>query len=557
MNFVLARCAMVRSTSLLLLLLLLLVLTSFALGADTADTAEREEPEVDGESQKSKRLSVLIISSFFSGHQIPLLAVGEELVRRGHNVSFFTTEISGSNLIPDVPRQLGMAFISAGPDPRTKLQYEEAFYQCMGRSLLSQMYEVLTLAQDHLLQLRVAADKLNISEWDIVVADVQAYNLIRHIHLKWGVKIIISIAVASDYPSMEPPWPSPSTYALGSTENMSFFQRFLTVVVYRPLLTSSLGIYLLKYLLAGNDDVLWKSISQDPYFAYSVDTLHPSLIYTAYGVEYAKLRLPSVHYVGPVLRHDPKPLEADLEEWLKGKEEGRVIYISMGTTALITKSMAEGLIKGVEATDYSVMWSLRETNQYILEGLDVDRSRFYITSWVSQVAALQHPAIGLTILHCGTGGVHEALYFQVPIICIPFWYDQFSWANKVEGQGVGLHLHAEDVSVETVRESIREIERGGYREKAMRVSRILRQAGGSEKAAEWVEFYAEVGYDHLIPAYAKYGWSWVQYYNVDAYGVILGVTLTVLLVVGWLTWRVCHCLLAVCCCKQRAKSKVD
>ena len=53
------------------------------------------------------------------------------------------------------------------------------------------------------------------------------------------------------------------------------------------------------------------------------------------------------------------------------------------------------------------------------------------------------------------------------------------------------------------------------------IRQVFIQAGGAERAAELVEFYADVGYDHLIPAYAKYEWSWVQYYNVDVYGIIL------------------------------------
>ena len=37
------------------------------------------------------------------------------------------------------------------------------------------------------------------------------------------------------------------------------------------------------------------------------------------------------------------------------------------------------------------------------------------------------------------------------------------------------------------------------------------------RAADLLEFYSEVGYEHLIPSYVKYNWSWVEYYNVDIY----------------------------------------
>ena len=33
------------------------------------------------------------------------------------------------------------------------------------------------------------------------------------------------------------------------------------------------------------------------------------------------------------------------------------------------------------------------------------------------------------------------------------------------------------------------------------------------------QYYHEVGYNNLIPAYAKCEWTWVQYYKVDVYTV--------------------------------------
>ncbi len=65
-------------------------------------------------------LHVLLISSYFVGHQGPLIAVGEELVRRGHNVTLFTTEVKGSNVVPQLVERAGITFLSAGPEHRTR-----------------------------------------------------------------------------------------------------------------------------------------------------------------------------------------------------------------------------------------------------------------------------------------------------------------------------------------------------------------------------------------------------------------------------------------------------
>ncbi len=77
-------------------------------------------PERDVSGGDSPRLRVLLIASYYVGHQMSLIAVGEELVGRGHNVSLLTTEVKGSRVVPQLVERVGINFISAGPDSRTK-----------------------------------------------------------------------------------------------------------------------------------------------------------------------------------------------------------------------------------------------------------------------------------------------------------------------------------------------------------------------------------------------------------------------------------------------------
>ncbi len=77
-------------------------------------------PEGDVSGGDSPRLHVLLIVSYYVGHQIPLIAVGEELVGRGHNVSLLTTEVKGSRVVPQLVERVGINFISAGPNRQTK-----------------------------------------------------------------------------------------------------------------------------------------------------------------------------------------------------------------------------------------------------------------------------------------------------------------------------------------------------------------------------------------------------------------------------------------------------
>ena len=63
-------------------------------------------------SSTVKALKVLFVSVPLPGHTNALLALGEELVRRGHNVSFCSTD-SWDNLIEKVMER-GIKYLSAG-----------------------------------------------------------------------------------------------------------------------------------------------------------------------------------------------------------------------------------------------------------------------------------------------------------------------------------------------------------------------------------------------------------------------------------------------------------
>ena len=63
-------------------------------------------------SSTIKPLNVLFVSVPLPGHANALLALGEELVRRGHNVTFCSTD--SSIKLNDKVKERGMKYLSAG-----------------------------------------------------------------------------------------------------------------------------------------------------------------------------------------------------------------------------------------------------------------------------------------------------------------------------------------------------------------------------------------------------------------------------------------------------------
>ena len=114
-----------------------------------------------------------------------------------------------------------------------------------------------------------------------------------------------------------------------------------------------------------------------------------------------------------------------------------------------------------------------QSNQYILDGLEIDSSRVFISNWVSQFKLLQHPAIAMAIVHGGTGGITETLYNRVPIIVVPFGFDQMGNAARVQSAGAGIALQQSELTPAVFRDSVERKLDGDYRKKAEQMRKIF------------------------------------------------------------------------------------
>ena len=229
-----------------------------------------------------------------------------------------------------------------------------------------------------------------------------------------------------------------------------------------------------------------------------------------------------------------------------------MVYITMGSVFVPTAKMVQALVNGLQSTRYSAVWSLRLANRYILDGLQIDSLRIFISDWVPQIQLLQHPVVAMAIVHGGTGGVTETLYNGVPIIVIPYGGDQHGNAARVQAVGAGIGLKQSQLTAKVIKDSIEAIEVGHYRREAQKMRKLFIKAGGVDKASDLVELYADIGYQHHVPAYVKYKWSWVQYYNVDV-KLLLCVLLACVI---YCTAKLCKCCCRCCCSGSKEKNRL-
>ena len=80
-----------------------------------------------------------------------------------------------------------------------------------------------------------------------------------------------------------------------------------------------------------------------------------------------------------------------------------------------------------------------------------------LMSWLPQNDILGHPKTHLFIGHAGINGILETTYHAVPIICSPFFGDQFDNAHKAKRAGFGEVVDLEATSSEEFVTLIRKV----------------------------------------------------------------------------------------------------
>ena len=490
-------------------------------------------------------LSVLAICIPSTGHMATPISLGEELIRRGHNVSLFTVQLRDTEFPKKVTEKAGITYLHADTNhtfetTRRFMDNYSAATITSWSSLVSAYHSSISMGRylrDVLQTTWNALDTPSLKNFDLLLATEFTSHVAMCLSKKWRIPLIIVSSTREMFHHQRPPWPFPG-YDSKWTENLDFLGR-LYFTIFKPL---SSWMFAKMISLPDCTERL----------ALGPGVTVPNIVPTVIGFEYPRIISPLTTYTGPILSTVTDPIPGDILEWLDGHPVGSVVYISLGSIISCTHQIASAILDGLSATGYSAVWSLREKNRHVLDGLEVNSKKVLLLDWAPQAAILRHRSIRMAILHGGINGVQEALHSGVPIIVLSFFGEQHGNAARVAYHGLGVELDHKSITGAQVAESIRALDGGDYHVRVNKLRKIFHQAGGVTKAADLVEFYADVGYDHLIPAHALYNWTWIEYYNADVYSLLLLIGG----LVSWATFRLCRYVCGkVCRCSRVSNTK--
>ena len=137
------------------------------------------------------------------------------------------------------------------------------------------------------------------------------------------------------------------------------------------------------------------------------------------------------------------PIDKDLLDWLFSEEEtAPIVYVAFGSIVRPSKEMIEKLARALDGGDqWRVLWVLPDELQSFLPSDRPKPSRWRVERFVPQADVLKCERVRCFLSHMGANSTTESLVCSIPMLCCPFYMDQFEWTWTVcEHIGAGLQI---------------------------------------------------------------------------------------------------------------------
>ena len=374
------------------------------------------------------------------GHTNPTLGVVRELVRRGHQVKYYSyepfravIEAAGADFVPcdAYDAQLGLP-----PKDGERIGKDLAFS--------THVLVETTLALNDMVCQDMAA-------WqpDCIVADSMA---------AWGKAVALKLGI--------PFVSSTTTFAFNQESAKIMKQSFRELLAFfaampkinRDVRRLQATGYPVKSVLdlIQNDQNTHTIVYTSPEFQPCAES---------FSDKYA--------FVGPSVR----PAREQVT-----KTHEKLVYVSMGTVVNDRLALYHNCIAALAGEDVQVILSVGD--QVDIAQLGPLPENVSVYPQVDQIAVLEKADVFLS--HCGMNSASESLYFGVPLLCCPQTREQGGVAARVTALGAGLML--ENPSVSCIKAAVKRLlSDTKIKERAEEIARSFHRCTGPIAAADKIE----------------------------------------------------------------------
>eukprot|EP00405_Crypthecodinium_cohnii_P020858 CAMPEP_0206464100 /NCGR_PEP_ID=MMETSP0324_2-20121206/27011_1 /ASSEMBLY_ACC=CAM_ASM_000836 /TAXON_ID=2866 /ORGANISM="Crypthecodinium cohnii, Strain Seligo" /LENGTH=483 /DNA_ID=CAMNT_0053936659 /DNA_START=112 /DNA_END=1560 /DNA_ORIENTATION=+ len=412
-----------------------------------------------------------------------LVAVGQELCERGHNVTVVSFGERGEKKTKKYSPVCRLNYYSLGPPPMT----EEEEAQTMSKLshltnntmrymkeavgvLFSQWFDALASGAE-------AAFGSGALKPDFALVSVP-FGAVGHVLQRHGIDYAVNMPTVAAAPLLpQTAFYVPIAFHHTSAYNLGFVERnvvFTTTALayYVKLLLSVVG-FSFGAFPDGDPRIWWNRLV---------------LINSFAGFDYPMYLPPLVQYTGPVQDLSRlEPFSTELEAFLEETPEGvPIVYVSFGTVAYLSEERVAAMAQTMSSDKYRVIWALPKNQQAGLPKKIPDS--MFVSHWIPGPRTMAHPKVKAFVSHCGGNSAVEAMAWGVPIVGYPQFGDQPTNCFRIQDAGagrtrpVGSWVQAEDI------EEV--LSTPSYAEHAERLSRIYQTTGGVKKAADLLQLAA-------------------------------------------------------------------
>ncbi|XP_064653300.1 UDP-glucuronosyltransferase 2C1-like isoform X2 [Lineus longissimus] len=444
----------------------------------------------------TKGKKVLLIGFPFTSHMNELMAVGRELVSKGHQVY----AIMDVNKLGEKRFQgTGLKFLtydSLDKEQKAIEEVEEKWPEICFRTQTTSIKAMMDA-------LASIIQPIGTYECSRMLSDDKLLQQIRDVNFD------ISLLDAIYYCSYLIPFKLDIPYVSMGSFNHVWKSRLHPVASHQPCkierdnsFTNRLKHFFLGMIVEHNLPDLF--MDQSKFLDYDTPRPYSSL---SELVEKSSLFLinqntvgscaapstPNVIYVGGLTNKPAKPLNVEYSQIVAEARDG-VIVMSFGSgMSKMPKEFVRKFMWAFAQIKQVVIWRLKTT--YDLEV----PPNVNIVDWMPQNDLLADDRVQLFITHCGNNGQYEAIYHGVPMIGSPLYGDQADNAARMVHKGYGLQIQIASFTAEELLEKINEVIRNPkYRANMKIASKIHKSLPDPiRQSVYWIEHVMEHGDGHL------------------------------------------------------------
>ncbi|ELU00376.1 hypothetical protein CAPTEDRAFT_192472 [Capitella teleta] len=463
---------------------------------------------------------VLLIPMQFPSRRAEMRLIGEELVKRGHQVHMIIPE----GIVDKMSSEMLRMETYVHPKDLMLLPSEE-FDQWIGEKIFdgtveealseecAREYKDCVLMLDDTAMLK----RLEDMQFHLAIADGMYmppcyFAVAERLRLPF-------VSLFSDtapwwmglpvLPSFKPTFTSPSTDSM--TLNEKLYSLIDLVVVHNPIIADYfIGIDRNEVLRHVPHIQGWGDLySRAQIYLVTVDHL----------LDWPSLSLPNTFYLPGITLKPPQPLQGEILQIAQSSSNGFIV------TVIFKISRIPDAVK--------------------------IPSNVITLPWIPQNDLLGHENAKLFITHCGNNGQHESVFNGVPMVGFPLFLDQFHNAHRMQAKGLGVQMDIKTFTADQLYETVQEVivRNASYSSNARRLSRILRSRPmlPLEEATHWVEHVLQFGASHLRSV--SLDMAWYQMFALDVIGTVM-ITMLVIVIASL-------CICKTLCCRSRRKTKTE